>query len=42
VWREDGDARSLQRAEVIKSALEWAESLAECRGHEPAKGGDSG
>ena len=39
VWREAGDTRALQRAEVMKSALEWAECLAECTMQEPAKGG---
>ncbi len=37
VWQEEGDTRALQRAEVMKSALEWAECLAECT--MPAKGG---
>lgn len=40
VWREAGDTRSLQRAELMKSALEWSEELAECRMQEPAKGDD--
>ena len=31
VWRPADDTRSLHRAEVIKSALEWAESLADVR-----------
>ena len=32
VWREgENDARALHRAEVIKSALTWAESLADVR-----------
>jgi hypothetical protein len=30
-------AQMIQRAEIIKSALEWAECLAECRGQEPDK-----
>ena len=37
---EEQHAQMVRRAEVIKSALEWAECVAECSVQEPAKGGE--